>query len=70
MLRLPILALDKAVLDSFTQPSRCGAQSGFSDAFGTTPTADHWIVYWNFNNDSGEFERFWRQEDGPGWMGS
>jgi hypothetical protein len=70
MLRLPLTALDKAVLDPFTLPSRCGAQSGFSDAFGATATADHWIVYWSFNDDSGEFERFWNQEDGPGRMDS
>ena len=70
MLRLPISALDKAALAPFTLPSRCGAQSGFSDAFGATPTVDHWIVYWGFNDDSGELERFWSHEDGPGWMGS
>jgi hypothetical protein len=70
MLRLPLSALDKAVLDPFTQPSRCGVQSGFSDAFGVTPTANYWIVYWSFDDDSGEFERFWSHEDGPGWMGS
>ncbi|EIC28617.1 MULTISPECIES: hypothetical protein [Methylomicrobium] len=70
MLRLPLSALDKDMLDPFTQSSRCGAQSGFRDAFGVTPTADHRIVYWGFNDDSGEFERFWSQEDGPGWMSS
>jgi hypothetical protein len=25
-------------------------------------------VYWGFNDDSGEFERFRSQEGGPGWM--
>jgi hypothetical protein len=70
LLRLPISALDKATLDPFTLPSRSGAQSGFIDAFGVTPTTDHWIVYWGFNDDSRELERFWSHEDGPGWMDS
>lgn len=28
------------------------------------------MLQWNFNDDSGRCERFWSQEDGPGWMAS
>lgn len=68
MLRLPIATLDKAILEPFVQPSQCGAQSDFCDALSATFTADHIILSWEFNDDSGEYERFWSQDDGPGWM--
>lgn len=65
LLRLPVSALNKAELAPFS-----GAQSGFIDAFSVSATTDHWIVYWGFNDDSRELERFWSHKDGPGWMDS
>ncbi|MGZ4960830.1 MAG: hypothetical protein ACXV7J_16440 [Methylomonas sp.] len=70
MLRLPLSALDKTLLDEFTCSSVCGAQSDFCDAFSVQRFKEHWILSWDFNDDSGEFERFWSQTDGPGWMSS
>lgn len=69
MLRLPLSALDQATQEQFTLPSERGAQSNFSVAFGISPATDHWILWWEFNDDSGEYERFWGHEDGPGWLG-
>ncbi len=68
LLRLPRAALEKAALADFTRPSQAGAQSDFVDAFEITATPDYWIPDWSFNDDSGDFERFWSEDDGPGWM--
>jgi hypothetical protein len=68
LLRLPRAALDKAVLADFTIRPRAGSRSQFVDAFEATATSEHWILGWSFNDDSGEFERFWSGMDGPGWM--
>lgn len=57
MLRLPRSSLDKSVVAAFE-----------GDAFSATATARHWILGWSFDDDSGELERFYTQEDGPGWM--
>jgi len=37
-------------------------------AFEIIQTAQHSILDWSFNDDSGELVRFYEQEDGPGWM--
>ncbi|MGZ0079226.1 hypothetical protein [Methylomonas sp. YC3] len=70
MLRLPLSALDKELLASYTRKSVCGAQSDFCEAFSAQHFKDHWVLSWDFNDESGEFERFWSQTDGPGWMSS
>ncbi|CAN7622514.1 hypothetical protein LJR289_004617 [Pseudoduganella sp. LjRoot289] len=57
MLRLPKKAFDKSVVAAFT-----------GDAFSATATAQHWILDWSFDDDSGELGRFYTQEDGPGWL--
>lgn len=57
MLRLPKNAFDKSAIAAFT-----------GDAFSATATAQHWILDWSFDDDSGDLERFYSQEDGPGWM--
>ncbi len=70
MLRLSLSALDKGLLDAHTRKSVCGAQSDFCDAFTAQHFKDHWVLSWDFNDESGESERFWSQTDGPGWMSS
>jgi hypothetical protein len=70
MLRLPISSLDVETLKQFTALSQTDAQSFYVEAFVVTQASDHWILQWNFNDDSGRYERFWSQEDGPGWMAS
>ena len=68
LLRLPRAAFDQATLDDFTQRSPMGSESRFIDAFEVTATPEHWILDWSFNDDAGEYDRFWTQADGPGWL--
>ncbi len=68
MLRLPVDAVDKGMLDASVEPSNCGTASGFVDAFVASTHDDMILLDWGFNDDSGEQERFWSQGDGPGWM--
>jgi hypothetical protein len=70
MIRLPIPSLDSETLKQFTALSQTDTHSFFVEAFAVTQVADQWILQWNFNDDSGSHERFWSQEDGPGWMAS
>jgi len=70
MLRLPLSALDQGMLAAYTRKSVCGAQSYFCEAFSAQRFNEHRVLSWDFNDDSGEFERFWSHEDGPGWMNS
>jgi hypothetical protein len=70
MLRLPLSALDKGLLAPYTRKSICGAQSDFCAAFSVQRFKEQWILTWDLNDESGEFERFWSQTDGPGWMSS
>lgn len=67
MLRLPRAVLEAAELAPFIAPAT--ASSGFGQLFSVVETAEHWILDWDFSDDSGEYERFWSQDDGPGWMG-
>jgi hypothetical protein len=67
MLRLPRAALEAEELAPFTAPATADAE--FGPLFSVVETAEHWILDWDFNDDSGEIERFWPQDDGPGWMG-
>ena len=67
MLRLPRAALEAAELAPFIAPAT--ASSGFGQLFSAVETAGHWILDWEFCDDSGEYERFWTGDDGPGWMG-
>lgn len=60
MLRLPRTALDEETLAGF-------AASG-GGAFSVHATTRHWILDWSFSDDSGECERFYDEQDGPGWM--
>lgn len=68
MLRLPRAALDEAALTDFCHPSTSGAASGYADAFTATATLEHWILDWNVNDDSGEYEHDWDETGGAGWM--
>jgi hypothetical protein len=68
LLRLPRAALDEAALIDFAVLAGRKSRSAGVAAFEATPTPEHWILDWSFNDDSGEFERFWSEEDGPGWM--
>lgn len=70
MLRLPIFSLDTETLKLFTAASQTDGQSFYIEAFTTTQTSDYWILQWSFNDDSGRYERFWSERDGPGWMAS
>jgi hypothetical protein len=68
LLRLPLEALDKATLAPYVAAKGAVSQSAFVDAFEATRSKEHWILDWQFNDDSGDYERFFSQEDGPGWM--
>ena len=67
MLRLPLLALDNALLAAFVQPTLSDAGSGFADALELISTAEHWVLAWRFNDDSGYSDRFC-DEDGADWL--
>ncbi len=69
MLRLPRETLEAGLLTPFVTPSASGTRMGFSQIFSALENAEHWILDWDFNDDSGDCERFWSRDDGPGWMG-
>lgn len=65
MLRLP-----RATLDATTLAPYIAEGTGYSDfepRLSATESAEHWVLDWSFDDDSGEIERFWT-EDGAGWM--
>jgi hypothetical protein len=71
MLRLPLAALDEAVLADFLQPSVAAEETGYGDAFTATATPTHWILDWSVNDDSGDSARDWEDDEddgGSGWM--
>jgi hypothetical protein len=68
MLRLPLFALDEGLLNLYTRKSACGAKPYFCDAFSVQRFKEHWVLIWDFNEESGESERFWNESDDPGWM--
>lgn len=57
MLRLPRQVFDKAAVKTFS-----------GGCFTIHATPQHWILDWSFDDDSGENQRFYMEEDGPGWM--
>ncbi len=67
MLRLPLSALNNALLAAFVQPTLSDAGSGFADALELITTAEHWILAWRFNDDSGYSDRFC-DEEGAEWL--
>lgn len=69
MLRLPRETLEAGLLAPFITPSASGTCTGFSQIFSAQENTDHWILDWDFNDDSGDCERFWSRNDGTGWMG-
>jgi hypothetical protein len=60
ILRLPSGALDANTLRDYV--------SRRVDAFGITSAGEHCLISWSFNEEAGEHERFYTEEDGPGWM--
>lgn len=68
MLRLPLFAVDEGLLNLYTRKSACGAKPYFCDAFSVQHFKEHWVLIWDFNEESGESERFWNDPDDPGWM--
>ena len=68
MLRLPRNTLEADWLAPFVTPSASGTSTGFGQIFSALESAEHWILDWDFNDDSGDCERFWTADDGPGWM--
>jgi hypothetical protein len=68
LLRVPAGSVDKAMLDACVQPPAGGRPATYCDTFGVTFIDGHCLLDWSFNDDSGEYERFWSQADGPGWM--
>jgi hypothetical protein len=68
MLRLPLFAVDEGLLNLYTRKSACGAKPYFCDAFSVQRFKEHWVLNWDFNEESGESERFWNEADDPGWM--
>ena len=67
MLRLPLSALDKTMLAEFVRPTLSDAGSGFADALELISTAEHWVLAWRFNDDSGYSDRFC-DEEGADWL--
>ena len=53
-------------------PREVFAQPGVADYFGGAFQMDHAgtqrILTWSFEDESGDYERFWNEEDGSGWM--
>jgi hypothetical protein len=68
MLRLPLSALDKTILAEFVQPTLSDAGSGFENALELITTAEHRVLAWRFNDDSGYCDRFC-DEEGAEWAG-
>ena len=66
MLRLPRAPLEAAELAPFIAPAT--AESDFGPVLSAEETSEHWILDWNFSDDSGEIERFWSEDDGSDWM--
>ncbi|WP_377702426.1 hypothetical protein [Pseudoduganella sp. UC29_71] len=60
VLRLPGNALDKTAL--------AGYAASAGGAFSVAWTGQHCLLDWSFEDDSGDFERFYDEQDGPGWM--
>lgn len=67
MLRFPLSALDKTMLAEFVQPTQSDAGSGFGDALELISTAEHRILAWRFNDDSGYSDRFCGEEEAD-WL--
>lgn len=67
MLRFPLSALDETMLAEFVQPTLSDAGSGFGDALELITTAEHRILAWRFNDDSGYGDRFC-DEEGAEWL--
>jgi hypothetical protein len=68
LLRLPIAAVDPEFFAEFTSPSAYDMETNDWEAFTVSQRGGYWIFNWYFNDESGESERFWSAEDGPGWM--
>ncbi|MCX7258063.1 MAG: hypothetical protein NTZ64_15460 [Polaromonas sp.] len=71
MLRLPLAALDEAVLADFLQPSVAAADTGYGDIFTVTATATHWILDLSLCDDSGDYAHDWQEDEdsaSAGWM--
>jgi len=68
LLRIPRDVIDaKVILDCVDTPGH-SASASMPTAFEVNRTAQHSILDWAFNDDSGEHARFYEQADGPGWM--
>ena len=68
LLRIPHAAIDaKVVLDCVGARGH-SATASVPMAFEVMQTAQHLILDWSFDDDSGEHARFYEQADGPGWM--
>ncbi len=68
LLRIPRDVIDaKLILDCVGSPT-LSASASMPTAFEVNRTAQHSILDWSFNDDSGEHARFYEQADGPGWM--
>lgn len=68
LLRLPAESVDRGMLDACVQPPVEGGSSPYCETFEASFIDGHCLLDWSFNDDSGEYERFWSQDDGPGWM--
>lgn len=68
LLCLPAGALERTMLDACVQEPTHEGDSRHDDSFTATFIDGHCLLDWSFNDDSGAYERFWSQSDGPGWM--
>lgn len=65
MLKLPQDVLGQSDLASYFSDED-GCTDG--NAFWAQQAGANWVVSWDFDDDSGEYERFLSEDDGPGWM--
>jgi hypothetical protein len=69
LLRLPRAALTPALLAEFVQSTPAKKRLSYNSAIESCATSEHWILGWYFLDEEREQERFWSEEDGPGWLG-
>ncbi|MCG5496025.1 MULTISPECIES: hypothetical protein [Ectothiorhodospira] len=69
LLRLPRSCFEEGTLADYAAlvPEN-GPSSVYPPAFRALNNGEHWILEWWFNDESRSHDRFWIENDGPGWM--
>ncbi|AHE98255.1 hypothetical protein [Thioalkalivibrio paradoxus] len=68
LLRLPRSCFDDGMLADYAALTPRDDLSGYPSPFRALDCAEHWILDWWFNDESRSRQRFWIDDDGPGWM--